>query len=110
MAVLHELDREALKRILTETKNALIKQYHRIFSFEDVELEFTDGAISEIASIAISRESGARGLRSVLETIMLDLMFDIPSMKSISRVVITEEMIKGVEKPKIVFDKEEKSA
>ncbi len=110
MAVLHELDREALKRILTETKNALIKQYRRIFSFENVELEFTDGAISEVASIAINRESGARGLRSVLEALMLDLMFDIPSMKSISRVVITEEMIKGVEKPKIVFDKEEKSA
>ncbi len=110
MAVLHELDREALKRILTETKNALIKQYRKIFSFENVELDFTEEAISEIASIAINRESGARGLRSVLEALMLDLMFDIPSMKSISRVVITEEMIKGVEKPKIVFDKEEKSA
>lgn len=110
VAVLHELDREALKRILTETKNALIKQYHRMFSFENVELEFNDAAIDEIALIAIERESGARGLRSVLEKIMLDLMYEIPSMKNITRVEITEEMIRGNEKPKIIYDKEEKSA
>ncbi|HQO03037.1 MAG TPA: ATP-dependent Clp protease ATP-binding subunit ClpX [Spirochaetota bacterium] len=110
VAVLHELDKEALKRILTETKNALIKQYHRMFSFENVELEFNEGAIDEIALIAIKRESGARGLRSVLEKIMLDLMYDIPSMKNITRVKITEEMIRGNEKPKIIYDKEEKSA
>jgi ATP-dependent Clp protease ATP-binding subunit ClpX len=110
VAVLHELDKEALKRILTETKNALIKQYHRMFSFENVELEFNEGAIDEIALIAIKRESGARGLRSVLEKIMLDLMYDIPSTKNITRVKITEEMIRGNEKPKIIYDKEEKSA
>ncbi|HON77270.1 MAG TPA: ATP-dependent Clp protease ATP-binding subunit ClpX [Spirochaetota bacterium] len=110
VAVLHELDRDALKRILTETKNALIKQYHRMFSFENVELEFNDGAIDEIALIAIERESGARGLRSVLEKIMLDLMYDIPSKKNITRVEITEEMIRGNEKPKIIYSKEEKSA
>jgi len=110
VAVLHELDIDALKMILTQTKNALIKQYHRIFAFEDVELEFADEAISAVAEIALKRESGARGLRSVLESIMLDLMYEIPSKKNVSRIVITEEMIKGLDKPKIVYSKEEKTA
>ncbi len=110
VAVLHELDIDALKMILTQTKNALIKQYHRIFSFEDVELEFADEAISAVAEIALKRESGARGLRSVLESIMLDLMYEIPSKKNVSRIVITGEMIKGLDKPKIVYSKEEKTA
>jgi ATP-dependent Clp protease ATP-binding subunit ClpX len=110
VAVLHELDIDALKMILTQTKNALVKQYHRIFAFEDVELEFADEAISAVAEIALKRESGARGLRSVLESIMLDLMYEIPSKKNVSRIVITEEMIKGLDKPKIVYSKEEKTA
>jgi len=75
-----------------------------------VELEFADEAISAVAEIALKRESGARGLRSVLESIMLDLMYEIPSKKNVSRIVITEEMIKGLDKPKIVYSKEEKTA
>ncbi len=109
-AVLHELDNEAMRKILTEPKNALIKQYQKMFSFEDVELEFEDEAITEIARIAIERESGARGLRSVLEKVMLDLMYDIPSKESISRVIINRETVRDKKDPEIIYKKEEKSA
>ncbi len=109
-AVLHELDKDALKKILTDPKNALIKQYKKIFSFENVDLEFTEGAINEIAEMSIKREAGARGLRSVLEKIMLNLMYDIPSNHGVSRVVIGEEMVKGAAGPEITYSEEEKSA
>ncbi len=111
IAVLHELDREALKRILLEPKNALIKQFKKIFSFENVELTFTDGAVDEIANIAMEKESGARGLRAVLEKIMMNHMFEIPSKDGIASIIITEEMIRGREEPKIIYKvDEEKSA
>jgi ATP-dependent Clp protease ATP-binding subunit ClpX len=110
VATLDELDKKALKRILTEPKNALIKQYKKIFSFDNVELDFSDTSIEEIASIAIKRESGARGLRSVLETIMLDLMYEIPSKEGISKIKISGDVIRGKENPKIIYDKKEKSA
>jgi ATP-dependent Clp protease ATP-binding subunit ClpX len=110
VANLDELDKKALKRILTEPKNALIKQYKKIFSFDNVELDFSDASIEEIANIAIKRESGARGLRSVLETIMLDLMYEIPSKEGISRIKISGDVIRGKENPKIIYDKKEKSA
>jgi ATP-dependent Clp protease ATP-binding subunit ClpX len=110
VATLDELDKKALKRILTEPKNALIKQYKKIFSFDNVELDFSDTSIEEIASIAIKRESGARGLRAVLETIMLDLMYEIPSKEGISKIKISGDVIRGKENPKIIYDKKEKSA
>jgi len=109
-AVLHELDNEAMKRILTEPKNALIKQYEKMFSFEDVELEFEDEAITEIANIAIERESGARGLRAVLEKVMMDLMYEIPSKESIRKVVINRDTVCDSKDPVIEYKSEEKSA
>jgi ATP-dependent Clp protease ATP-binding subunit ClpX len=110
VATLDELDKKALKKILTEPKNALIKQYKKIFSFDDVELDFSDSSIEEIAQIAIKRESGARGLRSVLETVMLDMMYEIPSKEGISKIKISGDVIRGKENPKIIYDKKEKSA
>ena len=90
------LDHETLVRILQEPKNALLKQYQRIFSLEDVELAFTDDAIDAIASLTLEQKTGARGLRSILESSMLDLMFDLPSRAPrIAKIVITEAFVKG---------------
>ncbi len=110
VAVLDELSKEALMRILTEPMNAFTKQYKKIFSFEDVELEFTDGAIEEVASQSMARESGARGLRAVLEKLMLDLMFDIPSMGNVAKIVITREMVVGLKGPDVLDREAEKTA
>jgi ATP-dependent Clp protease ATP-binding subunit ClpX len=109
-AVLHELDKQALREILTKPRNALTKQYQKIFAFENVELEFTDSAIDAIAQIAIERETGARGLRSVLEEIMLDLMYEIPSKKTIAKVVINEDVVLHKKPPEIIQKSAEKSA
>jgi len=109
-AVLHELDKQALREILTKPRNALTKQYQKIFAFENVELEFTDSAIDAIAQIAIERETGARGLRSVLEEIMLDLMYEIPSKKTIAKVVINEDVVLHRKPPEIIQKSAEKSA
>ncbi len=109
-AVLHELDKQALREILTKPRNALTKQYQKIFAFENVELEFTDSAIDAIAQIAIERETGARGLRSVLEEIMLDLMYEIPSKKTIARVIINEDVVLHGKAPEIIQKSAEKSA
>ena len=111
IAVLEELDIEALKRILTEPKNALIKQFKKIFAFEDVELVFTEAAIVEIANIAMQKESGARGLRAVLEKIMLNHMYEIPSKGGISQIIITDDMVRGAADAKVVYKVgEEKTA
>jgi ATP-dependent Clp protease ATP-binding subunit ClpX len=104
------LDIEALVRILREPKNALVKQYNKIFSFENVTLEFTEAAIQEIANISNERDTGARGLRAVMEELMLDLMYDIPSQDKISKIMITREMVLGMDAPKIVYREEEKTA
>lgn len=109
-AVLHELDKQALREILTKPRNALTKQYQKIFAFENVELEFTDSAIDAIAQIAIERETGARGLRSVLEEIMLDLMYEIPSRKTIAKVIINEDVVLHRKSPEIIQKSAEKSA
>jgi ATP-dependent Clp protease ATP-binding subunit ClpX len=90
--------------------NAFTKQYKKIFTYEDVELEFTDGSIEEIAIRSMERESGARGLRAVLEKLMLDLMFEIPSMNNIAKITVTREMVAGKKGPDIVYREEEKSA
>lgn len=90
------LDHETLVRILQEPKNALLKQYQRIFSLEDVELSFTEGAIDAIAELTLEQKTGARGLRSVLESSMLDLMFDLPSKASkVGKIIITEDFLRG---------------
>jgi len=107
IAVLEELDLAALKRILTEPKNSLIKQFKKIFSFENVELVFDEGAIEEIAAVAIKKESGARGLRAVLERLMLDQMYEIPSREGVEKIIITEGMVKGLEETQIVFKTDE---
>ncbi len=93
VTTLEELDEKALVRILTEPKNALIKQYQKLLSFDKVELKFTDGALSAIAGKAYAQKTGARGLRAILEEVMLDVMYEIPSQTGIREVVITEDVI-----------------
>ncbi|MCL2155240.1 MAG: ATP-dependent Clp protease ATP-binding subunit ClpX [Leptospirales bacterium] len=110
IAHLHDLDHKALVRILIEPKNSIIKQYKKIFSFEDVELEFENESIEEIALIALERKTGARGLRSVLEQLMLDLMYEIPSENNISKITITKDMVNSNNKPIITHKKKDKTA
>ncbi|MBI1920554.1 MAG: ATP-dependent Clp protease ATP-binding subunit ClpX [Geobacter sp.] len=104
LASLTELDEEAMVQILKEPKNALIKQYQKLFEMEGVKLKFTDGALVAIAREALKRKSGARGLRSILENAMLDIMYDIPSQNMVREVVISEEVINNKEKPIIVYE------
>ncbi len=104
IATLHDLDEEALVTILREPKNALVKQYHKLFELEDVELSFTDDALVEIAKKAIKRKTGARGLRSIVEAILLDTMFDLPSMEGVSEVVVDADVVAGRKEPVRVMD------
>lgn len=112
IATLEELDERALVRILTEPRNALTKQYEKLMSFEKVKLKFTEGALAAIARKAYTQKTGARGLRAILEEVMLDVMYEVPSQKQIKEVVITEEVILGKCQPIRLFeqDKEVKSA
>ena len=112
IATLEELDEKALIRILTEPRNALTKQYEKLMSFEKVKLKFTDGALGAIARKAYTQKTGARGLRAILEEVMLDVMYEIPSQKQIKEVIVTEEVIQGKSQPIRLFDhdKEMKSA
>lgn len=110
VAGLDELDESALIKILTEPKNALVKQYQRLLSFENVRLKFSEGALSAIAKKAIQRKTGARGLRSILEEIMLEVMYEVPSQKSIKECLITEETITKKEKPILIYEKQAESA
>jgi ATP-dependent Clp protease ATP-binding subunit ClpX len=104
VATLSELSLEALVRILTEPKNALIKQYKKLFELEGVELKFTDEALLAVAKQALKRKSGARGLRAILESVMLDIMYDIPSTPEIRECVIGEEVISKGESPLILYE------
>lgn len=110
VAALDELDEPALVKILTGPKNALIKQYQRLLSFDNVRLKFTDGALSAIAKKAMQRKTGARGLRAILEEIMLDVMYEIPSQKGIRECLINEETILKNEKPILIYEKQAESA
>jgi ATP-dependent Clp protease ATP-binding subunit ClpX len=103
IATLEDLDEHALVRILTEPKNALTKQYSKLFDMESVKLKFTDGALKAIAREALARKSGARGLRAILESIMLDVMYDVPSHPEIEEVVISEEVVEKKDQPIIVY-------
>jgi ATP-dependent Clp protease ATP-binding subunit ClpX len=110
IATLTELGEDALVDILTEPKNALVKQYQKLFEFEDVRLRFSDGALRAVARQALLRKSGARGLRSILENVMLDLMYDIPSRDDVEECVISEEVIEQGSKPLLVLKQEAESA
>jgi len=110
LATLRELDEKALIDILTKPKNALVKQYQKLFDFEKVKLKFTKGAISAIAKQALARKAGARGLRAIMENIMLDIMYDIPTKDNIEEVMISEEVVMNKEKPIIVYRREAESA
>ena len=105
IATLDDLDEKSLIKILKEPKNSLIKQYQRLFEFEDVELEFKDEAISEIAKKAISKKTGARGLRSILENILLKTMFELPDMEDAIKVTVDASAIKGATEPIITYGK-----
>jgi ATP-dependent Clp protease ATP-binding subunit ClpX len=114
-SVLNALDLDALKKILVDPKNSLVKQYKKIFAFENVELLFGDDAIESIAKGALDKECGARGLRSVMEKIMCDLMYDIPSKNDVGKVTIDAEVVRGEKTPMVELrpkkrDKEERSA
>lgn len=102
MTTLEELDEDTLVQILTTPKNALVKQYKRLFELEKAELRFDDGALHAVAKEAIRRKTGARGLRSILERVMLDVMYDVPSEKNVQEVIVNEKVILGEEKPLIV--------
>jgi len=104
IATLNELDEDALIQILTEPKNALTKQYARLFDMEGVELEFRTDALKAISSRALERKTGARGLRSILESVLLETMFEIPSAENVSKVVIDENVIKGEAKPLLIYE------
>ena len=99
---LESLDQKALINILSQPKNALVKQYSKLFEIDNVELEFTDDALKAIADEAIARKTGARGLRAIVEDLMIDVMFDVPSDENISKVIITEESIKSKKLPELV--------
>ena len=104
VATLKELDKEALKRILVEPKNALVKQYKKLFEIDNVELEFSDEAIGAIVDKAIERKTGARGLRSIIEEIMTDIMFEIPSNPNIEKCIITEETVINKKDPDVIIN------
>ena len=110
IATLDELDDSALVRILKEPKNALTKQYSKLFDMESVHLKFTEEAMRAIARDAMKRKSGARGLRAIMENIMLDIMYDMPSQPNIKEVVITEEVVDKHEPPIVVYTKAAESA
>ena len=105
IATLDDLDEKSLVKILKEPKNSLIKQYQRLFEFENVELEFKDEAISEIAKKAISQKTGARGLRSILENILLKTMFELPDMENVIKVTVDSSAVRGVSEPIVTYGK-----
>jgi ATP-dependent Clp protease ATP-binding subunit ClpX len=106
VATLHELNEDALVDILTQPKNALVKQFKKLFEMDGVKLKFTHGALRAVASEALRRNAGARGLRAILEKSMLDIMYDVPSQGGIKEVVVNEEVVLRQEQPLIVYEKE----
>jgi ATP-dependent Clp protease ATP-binding subunit ClpX len=110
IATLHDLDDQALVRILREPKNAIIKQYQRYFDLEKVRLKFTDDAVAAIAREALKRGTGARGLRAILEEVMLEIMYDLPSIQGLKECVITREVILNRERPILVTEAKEQTA
>ncbi|MCA1960467.1 MAG: ATP-dependent Clp protease ATP-binding subunit ClpX [Desulfomonile sp.] len=109
-ATLHELDKDALVRILLEPKNALVKQYKKLFGFEKVKLRFTDESLQAVANQALARKTGARGLRSILEAAMLDIMYQLPELENLQEVIVNEDVIRRNAQCILVFEKEAESA
>ena len=107
---LRELDRDALVKVLSEPKNALVKQYRKLFEMDGVQLTFADGALLAVADQAVKRKTGARGLRAILEQAMLDIMYEIPSRRNILEVVISEDVINKKEKPFVVYQEEKEAS
>jgi ATP-dependent Clp protease ATP-binding subunit ClpX len=110
VATLNELDQEELVRILIDPKDAITKQYKVLFDLENVKLKFTDGALRAIAKLSVERKSGARGLRSILENTMLDIMYDLPSRNDVRECVITEDVVMNKEKPILIFETKSETA
>ena len=105
VGTLHELDKPALIQILTQPRNAITKQYQRLFEYENVKLRFTDDALEAIAELALQRKIGARGLRMIIENLMLDLMYTLPGQKKIRECVITRDVVEAREKPITLMEK-----
>ena len=101
---LDNLDKDALKRILTEPKNALVKQYKKLLSLDDVDLEFTEGALDAIAEDALARKTGARGLRAILENVMMNVMYEVPSRQDVARIVLDEDTIRGKKEAQVILN------
>jgi ATP-dependent Clp protease ATP-binding subunit ClpX len=110
VATLEQLDRTALLQILTEPKNALVKQFQALLSYDDVELTFTDDALEAIADKAIARKTGARGLRAIMESVMLDVMYDIPTLGTVEKCLVNRDVVEGHGKPVLVYRGEETPA
>jgi len=108
IATLDELDEEALVRILREPKNSLTKQYEKLFELDDTEVEFREDALRAVARKAMERKTGARGLRSIMENVLIDTMYDLPSLTDVSRVVIDESVVKGESDPLLIYDNKER--
>jgi ATP-dependent Clp protease ATP-binding subunit ClpX len=109
IASLTELDEKALIQILTQPKNALVKQFHKMFALEGVELEIRKDALQEIANLAITRKTGARGLRSIMEKILLDTMYELPGMDDVQKVVINKAVVQGKKPPILVYEESAKT-
>jgi len=110
IATLEELDEGALVKILTEPRNALVKQFQKLFKMEGAELEFREEALTAVASRALKRKTGARGLRSIIEHALLDIMFELPEMKEVTKVVVDEKTITGEGKPLLIYAEQAKAA
>lgn len=109
-ATLHELDEEAMLNILNEPKNALTRQYKRLFDMDGVKLTFTESSLRQVARKALERKTGARGLRAILESVMLDVMYDVPSDPNIREVVVSDECVTENKRPMLVYEAKAESA
>jgi len=106
---LNDLDESALISILTEPKNALVKQYQKLFSMEGVTLNFQEDGVRAVAKLALERKTGARGLRSIMEAVLLDIMYELPSVKNLEEVIISKEVVEGKCKPILKYTGEQSS-
>ena len=107
IATLEELDVEALVRILTEPRNALTKQYAKMFDMEGVEIDFREDGLRAVAELAMERKTGARGLRSILENVLLESMYNVPSQQNVAKIVVDESVIQGESEPLLVYENTE---
>ena len=110
ISALSKLTEDDLVRILTEPKNALVKQYKKLIELDGVKLEFTEGALHAIAHQAIERDTGARGLRSIMESVMQDTMFELPEKENVNKVVVTKPSVVDQQEPKLIFEDSEKAS